>query len=68
MCDGFDIFRKSPNGEALWIASSPDLEAAIERVKLIAAKDSGEYIVFCQATQEVTAVATPSAAKTKGAP
>lgn len=58
VCDGFDIFRKTPNGETLWIESSPNLEVAIERIKLIAAKDSGEYIVFCQATQEVVATET----------
>jgi dipeptidase len=66
MCDAFDIFRKSPEGGMVWIASSKDLEAAKERIKLMAANEPREYIVFCQATQEVVEVSTPAHSKNRG--
>ncbi len=68
MCDAFDIFRKSSDTRMVWIASSTDFEAANERIKLIAAKEPGEYIVFCQAAQELVAVATTPALKKVGPP
>jgi len=67
MCDAFDIFRKSSDTRMVWIASSTDFEAD-ERIKLIAAKEPGEYIVFCQTTQELVAVATTPAPKKLGPP
>jgi hypothetical protein len=68
MCDGFDIFRKSPDNRLVWLASSTDLEAANERINLIAATEPGEYVLFCQATQELVAVATTLAPKKVGSP
>jgi hypothetical protein len=68
MCDAFDIFRKSSDTRMVWIASSTDFEATNERIKLIAAKEPGEYIVFCQAAQELVAVATRPALKKVGPP
>ena len=69
MCDGFDIFRKTSGIGLLWIASASSLEEANEYIKSTLSGVPGEYVVFCQATQEVVAVETiRSATSTKGAP
>ena len=66
MYDGFDIFRKALDGGIVWIESVKDLEAARERIKLLIAKKKGEYVIFCQATQEIVSEGSTVAPK-KGA-
>jgi hypothetical protein len=68
MCDGFDIFRKLPDGRLAWLACAASLDAATQHIALIAANVPGEYVVFCQATQQVVSVTAPSVSKAKGEP
>ena len=68
MCDGFDIFRKLADGRLVWLACAASLDAATQHIALIAANVPGEYVVFCQATQQVVSVTPSSVAKAKGAP
>jgi hypothetical protein len=68
MCDGFDIFRKLADGRLVWLACASSLDAATQHIALIAANVPGEYVVFCQATQQIVSVTAASVSKTKGVP
>jgi hypothetical protein len=51
----FDIFQKSTDDSLVWIESARDLDAADGRIMMLAAHKPGEYVVFCQSTQQVVA-------------
>lgn len=50
------------------MASAPDLESAHEQIQRVAAKEPGEYILFCQATQQVVAVSRMPVPKAESRP
>jgi hypothetical protein len=55
MFERFDILRKLADGGIVWIESANDLQTAKERIRLFAANQPGEYIVFCQITGSIVA-------------
>jgi hypothetical protein len=55
MFDRFDILRKLPDGGIAWIGAAKDLPTAKERIKVLAANQPGEYVVFCQLTGAIVA-------------
>jgi hypothetical protein len=57
MWNAFDILKKLPDGGIVWLEAAKDLETARERIKFLATYKPGEYVIFCQETQNV--IATP---------
>lgn len=52
MMEPLDIFKKDIAG-LIWIEAVRDLETAEVRVKELAARSPGEYVVFCQRESRV---------------
>ena len=44
----FDVFRRLPNGDPLWIVAVRGLKEAKERMALEAANSPGEYFIFSE--------------------
>lgn len=44
----FDIFRRLPNGNPLWVAAVKGFKAAKEKMALEAADSPGEYFIFSE--------------------
>jgi hypothetical protein len=51
----FDIFRGTPNKDAVWIEAVKGLAAARERMKQIAAEKPGKYFLFSTSSQAILA-------------
>ena len=55
----YDIFKKDSCGDLLWVEAVPDLETARLRVMQRNNREPGEYVIFCQRTQELVRVGEP---------
>jgi hypothetical protein len=44
----FDIFKRLPNGNTLWITAIDDLREAEKRMSRLALISSGEYFIYLQ--------------------
>jgi hypothetical protein len=51
----YDILRKDALGIPIWVEAVADLEEATFRVKELAQRSPGEYIVFSQKTSQIVA-------------
>jgi hypothetical protein len=54
----YDILRKDALGIPIWVEAVADLEEASLRVKELARRSPGEYIVFSQKTNQIVAAHT----------
>jgi hypothetical protein len=50
----YDILKKDA-AELVWLEAAHDLEAAKSRVKELAARASGEYVIYDQRTRRIVA-------------
>ncbi len=58
----FDLFRKDPRGNPVWIDTVPDVDTARARANQLTAALPGDYFVFDQSSR--TVVATFESVKT----
>jgi hypothetical protein len=50
----YDILKKDA-AELVWLEAAHDLETAKDRVKELAARSDGEYVIFDQRTRRIVA-------------
>ena len=58
----YDILKRDA-AELVWLEAAHDLETAKSRVKEIAARSDGEYVIFDQRTQRIVASVSASKAQ-----
>jgi hypothetical protein len=54
----YDILRKDALGTPIWVEAVADLKEATFRLKELARRSPGEYIVFSQKTSQIVAAHT----------
>jgi len=48
----FDLLRKDPDGTFLWLEAAADLARARARLRELAARAPGEYVLFDHSSQQ----------------
>jgi hypothetical protein len=59
----FDLLRRDPDGSFIWIEAAADLVLARRRLRELASRAPGEYVLFDQTSQEtIEKVSSPNLA------
>ena len=58
----YDILLKKNADDVIWVEVAHDLESAKSRVKELAARAHGEYVIFDQRTRKIVAQIGPQRA------
>ena len=48
----FDLLRRDPDGSVIWLEAAPDLVRARARLRELALRTPGEYVLFDHRSQE----------------
>jgi hypothetical protein len=59
----FDILKKQPNGEFVWVESATDIQTAKTRLEQLSAESTCEFVVFRQIDLRIVATSRPRTSK-----